>query len=64
MQELTNKLFHEVSDGYSLNPEQQAKLKLACERVIKENPTATFPELHMGAKIYRNFILEFPDLTL
>ncbi|PHR10488.1 MAG: hypothetical protein COA40_14310 [Aequorivita sp.] len=63
-QELENKLFEEVQDGYSLNSDQKIKLKEACKRVVKDHPDDSFPLLMKAAKIYLKFILEFPQLTL
>ncbi|QAA80821.1 hypothetical protein EI546_03345 [Aequorivita sp. H23M31] len=64
MNELEIKLFEEVQDGYSLNPEQKVKLREACTRVVKDHPDESFPLLMKAAKIYLNAILEFPQLTL
>ncbi len=64
MNELEVKLFEEVQDGYSLNPEQKVKLRKACTRVVKDHPDESFPLLMTAAKTYLNAILEFPQLTL
>lgn len=48
--------------GVQLIAIQEHKLKAACERAINENEDDYSRKI--AIKIYLNFILEFPDLSL
>ena len=46
-----------------LSPIQKIKFQQACQKTILENENATSQELKIAARIYLNFILDFPDLS-
>ena len=47
-----------------LAPKQNATFLLACRRVFLDNPENSFSDHIIAARIYLNYILSFPDLTL
>ena len=58
-----NKLYETlVSDTLSDN--QKEKFHYACKKAILENPGLDFNGWKIAAKIYLNFIIDFPDLEL
>jgi hypothetical protein len=50
--------------GTTLSQNQKNKFLLACEKSIIENPTLDFNDWVTAAKIYLNFIIDFPNLDL
>jgi hypothetical protein len=49
---------------FGLDDLQLSKFDLACKKAVAENPELNFDELCIAAKIYLNFIREYPDLKL
>lgn len=48
----------------ALNPAQDVKFKQACIKSIDDNPGADFGSLIIATRIYLNYILKFPEITL
>lgn len=57
-----NELYNEAKGAIALNPEQDLKMRQACERAYHDN--RSYDEQLEAAKIYLRYILEFPQLTL
>ena len=47
-----------------LSQKQNDTFMLACRRVFLDNPDNSFSDHIIAARIYLNYILSFPDLTL
>lgn len=64
MEEIIEKIYQEISKSKQLNPVLQEKLKLACRKAVLENPTLGYESWLYAARIYLNFIVDFPHLEL
>lgn len=47
-----------------LSSYQVEQFRYACKKAVVENPDLNLPDLCIAARIYLNFIREFPDIDL
>ena len=59
----TIKLYEALTND-NLNDIQKEKLRYACKKTIIENPELDYNDWKVVAKIYLNFIVDFPELDL
>ena len=66
MENLALQLYNRTleSTGVVLNTAQSEKFKQACEKSVIDNPGLSLNHLMIASKIYLDFVLKFPELTL
>lgn len=62
MENITIQLFQEATEGIILTPEQEIKMRIACQKAYNDNES--YDEQLGAAKIYLKLIIDFPQMTL
>lgn len=57
-------LIRKEKASLALDYKQELKLKLACKKIIAENPGVGLKELVIAGRVFLNHLLQFPDLEI